>query len=239
MPPSSSGNSSRRDFRHVSRWTSAYPLSCAVLNQKIGLIELLLKTGAALDNSEADGKTALHLAMESISHFPLLDSRYKQGDASIVELLLRRGANVNVTDATGETVLYKACYMNKLQLATILLQHDADPNITTTEKYPLNAACENNNIEIVKLLLSKGAVANMPQEKTMHSDRQLPLCIAAEKRNIEMMDVLIEHGSDVNQQDNNRETALHLVAESSESRARKCIDLLLKKRSRHKCFIKE
>jgi ankyrin repeat protein len=114
-------------------------LSYAVSRRNIDLIELLLEHGAGLDNTEANGKTALHLAMESTSNLgpSAFGSHYQQSDESIVELLLRRGATVNVTDDTGETALYKACKKNNIQLATAVLQRGADPNLKTTDKYPL------------------------------------------------------------------------------------------------------
>jgi hypothetical protein len=46
-----------------------------------------------------------------------------------------------------------------------------------------------------------------------------------------MMDVLIEHGADVNQQDNNGKTALHIVADRSDSQSQTCIDMLLQKKA--------
>jgi ankyrin repeat protein len=188
------------------------------------LTELLLESGVSLENLGIDNKTALHTAVESVrgpSH-PNFDISF-----SIVELLLTHGANVNHVDANGETVLYKACNSNILQLASVLLQRGADPNLPAKDKCPLIAACRENNVDMVKLLLTNGAKAEVQLEDipTPYWNMRVPLCIAACK-NIQVMHLLIEHGADVNQKDKGGETALHIAVQQS-SCSMEGVDLLL------------
>lgn len=65
---------------------------------------------------------------------------------------------VNYVDNNGSTVLFAACWYGHLDLVKLLLENDANINLTNFRKNrPIYMAIEQNNIEVVKFLLSKGA----------------------------------------------------------------------------------
>ncbi len=64
-------------------------------------------------------------------------------------------------DEYGFTPLIEAAIAGKNKTAALLLEHGANPNAEDmTGGSPLHWACENNNLELAQLLLTKGANAN-------------------------------------------------------------------------------
>ena len=91
----------------------------------------------------------------------------------------------------------KAVSKNDINTLQKLLDGGLDPNLTGVENYQaslLNSACNNNSIEMVKLLLANGADVNLKG----HGD-YTPLIWAAESaKTTELMELLIEEGADIN-----------------------------------------
>lgn len=50
--------------------------------------------------------------------------------AKILSVLIKNGADPNAVDARGKTPLHLAVAMRSIQVVKMLLQHEADPNIT-------------------------------------------------------------------------------------------------------------
>jgi ankyrin repeat protein len=67
------------------------PLHVACLKGHLGIVRLLLASGADLTVTSVNSKTPLHLACE-------------QGHTDVVQELLDKGANVSVTSAYGISV---------------------------------------------------------------------------------------------------------------------------------------
>ncbi len=82
-----------------------------------------------------------------------------------IEDLLIMGADVNIKDRNGLSPLHLAIYHTNPvkstisdKLASLLLEHEADPNnITLDGLSPLNLAITNGNVRLIKELLDKGA----------------------------------------------------------------------------------
>jgi ankyrin repeat protein len=65
-------------------------------------------------------------------------------------MLLARGAEINAQDSqSGTTALYAAASFGRNDVAALLLEEGADPNICSREgKCPLEVAIENGNAEV-------------------------------------------------------------------------------------------
>lgn len=96
------------------------------------------------------------------SAYPPIHNASYNNNLEAVKLLLSKGVNINAQTISNQTPLAIASIRGHTGLAKFLLEHGADPNIADNEGYtPLhgavNGADTDEEIEIVKLLLEKGA----------------------------------------------------------------------------------
>ena len=124
------------------------PLIEACYRDYFDIVKLLLSHGVDLNIQDHQKRTGLWYACFS-------------GCIDIVKLLLEYGANPSELIAQvndGETLLIRACKKDDFETAKLLLEYGANPNETTEfENTALLCAFRNNNLELVKLLLSHGA----------------------------------------------------------------------------------
>ncbi|KAJ2991183.1 hypothetical protein NUW58_g2611 [Xylaria curta] len=85
----------------------------------------------------------------------------EKGYIQCAKALITHGVSTNVSG--GQTLpLLSAVQSKRLELASFLLDHGADPNMTTEKfKLPLLAAVENEDIPMVELLVKNGAKIEM------------------------------------------------------------------------------
>lgn len=146
-------------------------LQAALLNQREKeILELLIRFGARIDEGY---ESAIFYALESYEN---------------TNFLIQNGANVNQANAFGKTPLFYAIEFNRLDIIKLLLDNGANVNqkyINNNEKLALSANIGSNtpyfitfcalehtsknvlmhaaaygNVEILKLLISKGANFN-------------------------------------------------------------------------------
>ncbi len=184
---------------------------------------------ADLNAVDADGTTALHLAVINV-HYDL------------AALLLQKGADPNIQDATGMTPLYAAVDMRSpagmmtrpnpkiadreeldaLGIVRVLLEHTADPNMALKGPIigrhnnllgdtslgqgatPLARAAKANDLPVMRLLLDHGADPTLTLK-----DRTTTAMLA---NSLEAIQLLVERGVDVNAFNTNGQTLLHNAA---------------------------
>lgn len=130
---------------------TATPLHQAVRARDIVTLEQLLesRSGSALDESEGEGVTPLHLAAAT-------------DQADMATLLLARGANVNATNHNGFTALHWAASRDHVTTARVLLEAGATLDARARSGItPLHWAAGRNAIRAVSLLLEHGADARL------------------------------------------------------------------------------
>ena len=189
------------------------------------LVKLLLQHGANVHVADESGNTALHHVMKTCNRFTR---------ESILDTLLKAGADVNVCNNDGESPLYLAVhkYVGVVKFyrvhstVTNLLEHGADPNSTTTDKFPLSVACETQNFSLVDTLLDAGANPNLTAANAVRSNSsnhsgsevvitcELPLCIALKKRDQRLTELLLNIGAKVNLLNSLGKSALHFAVEN-------------------------
>ncbi|KAK6369962.1 hypothetical protein LTR64_005201 [Lithohypha guttulata] len=183
------------------------PLLMAISGDKIDLLELYLKHGCGVNEMLPDGDT------------PFLKSINKTTSADVVSLLLESGAEPDKKSTHGETPLVKSLFAKRVDLATLLLDHKANPNLAGP-KHPLwpstydpallslmlsrgakprmapgimELATSLNCIESVKILLQYKIDPNIKKDGVY-----TPLCSAIRDDRSEIVTLLLKNGADPN-----------------------------------------
>jgi ankyrin repeat protein len=214
-------------------------------------ITLLAKHGADLNARSAtltfplakygDGKSARFTVLPRGGWTPLMYAA-RQGAVDAARALAETGAGLNLTDPDGTSALVLAIINAHYNLAAMLLDQGASPDVSDTSGMgALYAAVDMNTLDetpgrpapkpadtlsaldVARLLLARGANPNLrlaaPLIERVHNngDASLgagatPLMRAAKKGDLAMMRLLVEHGADVNAASGNGGTALMFVS---------------------------
>lgn len=130
----------------------------AVFNKSAKMIELLLEGGARVDLQDLEGETALSMACEI-------------GSLQAVKLLFKHRAQVNLQDRNGRSALMLASaskFGRKFVLTSTLLKHGAAIDLLDKDgKTALIHAIENQEFDISKLLLKRGAKFNLGENPAL------------------------------------------------------------------------
>jgi ankyrin repeat protein len=115
---------------------------------------------------------------------------------SLVRLLLDYGANPNQTDNEDNPPppLWWAAFRGDVGTAELLIAKGANVD-GVGSRFPLMAASRNGHLEMVQLLIDRGAQVN---SRNVHGT---PLSYAAEANRIEVMRFLLEKGADIDGKD--------------------------------------
>nr|WGO62760.1 ankyrin repeat protein [Wadden Sea poxvirus] len=177
------------------------PLHYAVSTNNTNIIKLLLDRGANVNEQDKEGHTPLYYY--SIVNNVKLD---------VVKLLLDYGSDINIKTTLNETALhiYADTKLNNVDVMKLLLDKDIcinDENINGLSA--LSFAVKNDNIDTIKLLLSKGADINIISkcgDTLLHY-----LNNYNHEINILKMSIFLQLGLDVNKQNHDGDTPLHLA----------------------------
>lgn len=116
-------------------------------------IEKQLQAGATVHETDVEGNTPLHVAVEA-----------PKNEIATVQCLLENGADANAMNYIGATPLHYVCLRktNYRGVANILLENGAQINqATVAGKTALHFACENQLPELVEVLCLFGADVNL------------------------------------------------------------------------------
>jgi len=154
------------------------PLHIAAADNSSELVELLLKHGANVDITDYNGHTALHSTITdplrtTSSSYIVATKNVK----SVIDILLENRADVNIVDNYGQTALYVAVCKGMTAVVRKMLQDcGGNPNKSLLVSSPLAAACEEQNVELVDILLKHGADPNVT---LLYHEGTNPVCLAA------------------------------------------------------------
>ena len=199
---------------HVANETSRgyIPLTHAVALAQYEIAIILLEHGANPNTADLNGSTPLILALKN------LDRRMNAPDyhnhiwrkMEFLQIVIAKGANVNVEDYyTRNSALNLAIQNGFDEITKLLIENGADVNY----QVPIITAIEKDNLKIVELLTSYGAILFIANHTKRHA-----LTLAIEKGNIEIIKSLIEYNKSfnefdiINAKDNYGEIPMNLAA---------------------------
>jgi ankyrin repeat protein len=188
-------------------------LMSAVTTGDTGLVGFLLDRGADMNRAAHFG-TALAVAADL-------------NDEAMVTFLLRRKANPNVAGDVA-TPLIRAVEHDNVMLARQLLLAGASPNLqrgAITPIHPLSIAAQHGSVEMVTLLLERGANLAGEGTGTNRPDRMTPLHYAGITLNnpssrsdhLAVIKLLLSKGADPNARNDGGGTPLHSATRSDRS----------------------
>ncbi len=152
----------------------------AAMNGNRDAVRALLKDGADVNTTQADGMTALHWAAQKgdvelakvllyasanlkattrIGGYTPLLIASKNGDAAMIETLTQAGADANVATTNGTTPLMLAAAAGKPAAVKALIDHGADVNAKESVKgeTALTFASALGRADVIRVLTAKGA----------------------------------------------------------------------------------
>ncbi len=160
--------------------TGPLPLIDAVKNVDREAVRSLLKQGANVNATQADGATALHWASYN-------------DDLESADLLIRNGANVNARNDLGATPLWAACQNGSESMVGRLLTAGANPNAALLlGETPVMVAARSGSPAVVELLAAQGANVNARAARG-----QTALMWAVAQKHPEVVKVLLANGADI------------------------------------------
>lgn len=147
------------DISHFEKWSS---LCVAAHEGHIDILKILIEHGADASLCDMNGYSPMYAACQG-------------GSINIVEFLIQQNVNLFFTDKRGWSLLHAACYNifpkdDHLSVINLLLDQKLETSFTCNNGFtPLYFASVGDSIDIVKLLLNRGADVNHHTERSCTS----------------------------------------------------------------------
>ncbi len=238
------------------------PVMYAAAYGSLDAMKLIVAAGADVKAKNAFDATALHWSTYDLDKVRVLvakgadvNARSKQGrtpliiaasydgGSAVVKFLVEKGADISAADSAGTTPLLAATEANDMSSVTFLLQNGAAVDTpgffyegAVAGQTALMNASAHGNVDLMKMLLAKGANVNtITAEKGMEVKNgpialgsYTPLLMTATYGSPAAVELLLDAGAKVNQQDVRGMTPLMLAVASDHADAR-VVRLLLDK----------
>ncbi|XP_029288299.1 protein phosphatase 1 regulatory inhibitor subunit 16B isoform X2 [Cottoperca gobio] len=185
-------NLQQQSKRHVSFAASVALLEASARNDP-DEVRYLLKNNLSPDLCNEDGLTALHQCC--------IDN-YEE----MVKILLDRGASVNAQDNELWTPLHAAATCGHAGLVKILIAHGADLlGVNSDGNMPYDLCEDDPTLDIIETAMANRGITQEMINETRAS---------TERRMLGDVQELVRQGEEVNQQDSQGATLLHIAAAS-------------------------
>ena len=193
------------------------PLHAAVADDNYGCALVLIENGASVNvKSRREQNSPVHVAAS-------------KGSYECLKLLLQHGANVSARNWLKSTPLHLAAQHGFPDCVGLLIENSADINAEdSNRRTPLHLASEIRDLASMQALVSRGAGVNAKDKdgftpllmvaKMVLSDERRSLqsnqMEEAKKTSLECLKLLLEHGAEVNAENSNGLSLVHILAMS-------------------------
>ena len=170
---------------------------CAFHDQK-EMAKYLLDENIDIDVPDREGWTPLHVAAQ-------------RGHIGLIQLLLAKGADPTARSNYLRIPLHLAAMFDHPDIVKLLVKHVNAPNIDVTDSNqwtPLHSACNNCHSTTVRTLINLGADCH----RIINTKRNC-LHLSAFKGGKEVCEILLHNGCEMQAQDKDGWTPLHLAAQ--------------------------
>lgn len=171
------------------------PLHYAALYDNAFTIYYLVKKGANIDYSNSEGETPLH-------HAAL------KGNNDCVEALLNLDSDINRVNIKGESALHYSIKSKDKNTVITLLKNGIDTNICSYNGTALHYAVHDYNVLLDLVIFGVDASLKDQHNRTVY--HELAKTSSDDKERI--IKLMLQHNVDINHQDNDGNTALHIAA---------------------------
>lgn len=171
------------------------PLHWAVMTRRLDFVDELLARGADIEAQRADGARAMQLTNGDYHYRGWRDvpDDGRASPGAVLAHLVARGAYVDICTAAD---------MGEMERVAALLEEDpslanrVSPYVTYYPRSgaPLRSAAGKGHLEIVKLLLARGADPNLPEEGI--APRGHALYAAVSGGHLDVARLLLQHGAE-------------------------------------------
>ncbi|KAB0794753.1 hypothetical protein PPYR_11592 [Photinus pyralis] len=203
------------------------PLIAAINKEITPIVTLLLKNGADINVVDSDGSSCLHLAvtlptlLEELITLGLdINKEDNNGNTPLMvaverlrvfsaKILMANGACISTVNKSGFSLIHYAARATLNDLMLELIDKGADVNKKANSGVtPLLLHSQYCNLKrtTIKILIDKGADFGVIDQQTGNS----LLHLAVAQANVEALEMLLRLTSNINLQNNDGETALHM-----------------------------
>ena len=193
------------------------PLHVAAYTLESKLVTMLLDNGVNVNAEDNRGRTPLRRMLE---YNPC--SYWAQKSFKVARILIKRGASVNAKDKDGQTPLHMPFYCPDLKLVQMLLGHGANVHaednwgrtplhqVLGAEDYSDNGDYSQDDEDCSSI--SSSIYSEKDNDHLHDSGYRFIPSSYSDKGRFAIAQLLVERGADVNAQDVDHETPLHLAS---------------------------
>lgn len=180
------------------------PLLIAAENGNMAMADILLSYGANVRKTDAEERSALHLAARS-------------GNAGFCEFLLDKSdIDINVRDKQEWTPLHHACVREKTLAVKTLIERGADLTAVDSEGYtPLHRAMAERSDDVIDMYVQ--VLGGRADFDVLSQNGDTPLMVAVRTGFERSINKLVAAGADITKQNPNGESALHTALIESQN----------------------